>query len=145
MEAEVREDIIKSNLARYLSIKKWSYALQIIIIGAILYFGYKKATVGQEISIYYIVGVGIIAFLSLALYVYKDLKLKKNIEEKKLSAIVISFSMENVNQLFRRPRLKIHELNKSYEIIFGIEIEKLEGKKVTVVYDEATKMILDIY
>lgn len=141
----MREEVIKANLERYLSIKKWSYILQVIIVAAILYFGYSKSVIEQGTSIYSIVGVGIIALSSLAFYIYKDTKLKKNIENKNLKAIVIKFSVEDVNQLFRRPRLKIQELNKSFEIIFGIEINQFDGKKVTIVYDESTKMILDIY
>lgn len=141
----MREEVIKANLERYLSIKKWSYILQVIIVAAILYFGYSKSVIEQGTSIYSIVGVGVIALSSLIFYIYKDAKLKKNIEEKNLKAVVVKFSVEDVNQLFRRPRLKIQELNKSFEIIFGIEINQFDGKKVTIIYDESTKMILDIY
>ncbi|MGB3367486.1 MAG: hypothetical protein WBA54_08360 [Acidaminobacteraceae bacterium] len=141
----MREEIIKENMERYLSIKKWSYILQVIVVAAILYFGYTKSVLEQGTSIYSIVGVGIIALLSLSFYIYKDIKLKKNIANKNLKAVVLKFETKDVNQLFRRPRLKIKELNKSYEILLGIEINKFDGKKVTVVYDDSTKMILDIY
>jgi len=141
----LREEVIKENLKRYLSIKKWSYILQVIIVAAILYFGYTKSILEQGTSMYSIVGVGIIAVSSLSFYIYKDAKLKKNIENKNLKAVVVNFAVKDVNQLFRRPRLKIQELNKSYEIIFGIEINQFDGKKVTIVYDEGTKMILDMY
>lgn len=141
----MREEIIRANLKRYLSIKKWSYVMQVAIVTAILYFGYKNTVIPGDTSIYSIVGVGAIAILTLCYYIYKDLKLKKNIDNKKLKAVVVNFAIEDVNQLFRRPRLKIKEINKSLEIIFGIEINKFDGKKVTIVYDESTKMILDIY
>lgn len=141
----MREEVIKENLKRYLGIKKWSYIMQVVIISAILYFGYTKSVLEQGTSIYSIIGVGIIAVVTLFYYLYKDSKLKRNIENKKLKAVVVKFSLEDVNNLFRRPRLKIRELNKSYEIIFGIDVNKFEGKKVTIVYDESTKMVLDIY
>lgn len=141
----MREQIINQNLKNYLSIKRWAYIIQIVMISGILYFGYDKLVILQGNSIYSFIGLGLIAFGVLAYYISRDMQLAKNVREKKLKIINLRISLDDVNKLYRRPKLKIKELNKSFEIIFGIDIDVFEGKKVNVVYDEKTKMILDIY